>query len=142
MSYNEVKAKYRENARAASLVLKPLVDITNFENPIQQNYEFIFENYEVGAIKENRLYFSNSTFESNKLNWFYKGKKTVEFKYFVTITSDQIEANNKSSNGIRFFIHFLQTLRHYERSYIQIPYICPVVGGLMSLVFEVVRLFY
>jgi len=104
--------------------------------------EYKFQSYDVTSVKENRLYYSNAKMSTDDWLIFSGTSLTKEFHIFDQFASDMYYLNNINDTQVKFYIHYTRTEWSFERSYIKIPDIFAVVGGLMNILQEVVYFLY
>ena len=137
----ELRSKYRDKTRVVSFTLKPLIDPNDYENPIHNDYEYNFETYDVNSVKENRLFYSNSTLITDD-NWFFSDGNENVFTSFDSSTSTDYHVEDNSVNSWRTYVHITKTFKYNSREYIKIPQILAVVGGLLSVIMQCITYAY
>jgi len=142
-SSKEVTEKYRDNMHITSYIQKPIVDLTEYFNPVHYNIEYRYDTYDVDSIKETRIKYSNSTIRTDDVWLFSDQYKIISFNSFESVESSSYQsALDKTQNSYKCYISFTRFTWIYDRRYVKIPEIAAVVGGLMNIMLEIMGFLY
>jgi len=137
----ELRSKYRDKTRVVSFIQKPLLDPNDYKNPIHNEYEYNFETYDVNSVKENRIFYSNSSLTTDD-DWIFSGGNEKVFTSFDSITNNDYHVGADTLNSWRSYVHITKTFKYHNRIYIKIPEIIAVVGGLLSVIMPFITIFF
>jgi len=139
--HDDVLDMYRDYSHIDIIMKKTLVDPNNFTYPLQDDYVYKYENYDLNSLKETKIYISNASIQTDA-NWVFDNVYEEIFNQFETSEAYGGHIGDKELNAAKYYFHFSKNLDTHYRSYIKIPDVLAVVGGLMSIIQSVIAGIY
>jgi len=140
-SNQDVLDLYRYTSHVSSFIQKPNLDPTNYYHPINPNYEYRFENYDINSVKQNRLFYSKASLKSN-IGWLFSDYRYDNFNTYEYMQTDSYKLDDPEGNGINFEIHFTNDIWSHDRIYITVPDTLAVVGGINQIMLQVMTFLF